>query len=305
MERIRQILVTLVGVCLLGVVGCNTENWFAPQQTMDAPVADMKSTDSSELPDIQLVEAREVDLVENVVQHRTMYHRQLRALRDYYQEHGYDVKRQWADTELAGVEKTQPFKYLLSAQIPVDSLRPASSITEADSMYEHGRELMIEGGHRVPGVYRRDLMVKALSTFVDLVRKYPSSDKVDDAAFYCGEIHKEYLNQNSLAVKWYERAYAWDPTTPHNARFQAAVTYDYRLHDRARALELYRAVVETENRNKSNVSWAVRRIDELTTELATKPATEDSTAQPVSKETRVPADSSLSDKSKNPTKTGS
>jgi hypothetical protein len=115
-------------------------------------------------------------------------------------------------------------------------------------------------------------MLQALDVFVDLIRRYPSSNKIDDAAFWCGEIHKEYLkDQEPIAVRWYERAYTWDPDTPHPARFQAAVTYDFRLHDRARALELYRRVVDTETANKSNVSFAVTRIHQLTAEREDAP----------------------------------
>jgi hypothetical protein len=132
-------------------------------------------------------------------------------------------------------------------------------------MYARGQELMRKGGHGLPALYSQDLMLEALSTFVDLIRKYPSSDKIDDAAFWCGEIHKEYLkDQEPIAVKWYERAFTWDPNTPHPARFQAAVTYDFRMHDRARALELYRQVIEDEDNNRSNVSFAVTRVDQLT-----------------------------------------
>ena len=48
------------------------------------------------------------------------------------------------------------------------------------------------------------------------------------------------------------------------ARFQAAVLYDYRLHNRARALELYHDVIGHETRKISNIRFASRRIDELT-----------------------------------------
>ena len=57
------------------------------------------------------------------------------------------------------------------------------------------------------------------------------------------------------------------PQTAHPARFQAAVLYDFRLHDRDRALELYHAVVTQETGNTSNVHFAVRRIQQLTSEL--------------------------------------
>ena len=98
-----------------------------------------------------------------------------------------------------------------------------------------------------------------------MISKYPSSDKIDDAAFYCGEIYKEYFkDQEEIALKWYERTWTWDPQTPHPARFQAAVVCDYRLRDRDRALELYQAVLTEEPNDKSNLRFATRRIRKLT-----------------------------------------
>ena len=71
-------------------------------------------------------------------------------------------------------------------------------------------------------------------------------------------------NQEAIAVKWYERCMEWDAETPHPVRFQAAVVYDYRLHDRDRALELYRQVIQREEGPLSNRVFSNRRIQELT-----------------------------------------
>ena len=115
-----------------------------------------------------------------------------------------------------------------------------------------------------------------------MIRRYPSSDKIDDAAFYCGEIHKEYLkDQEPIAVRWYERAFTWNPQTPHPARFQAAVTYDFRMHERARALELYHGVLDVETENKSNVAFASRRIYELTRAQTGEHPTQTEAAVPI------------------------
>jgi hypothetical protein len=270
MKRTAQFIVlSLVGWFLVASLGCNTDPVWAERQSAEGPVTDMDSPEGIVLPDIQIVGTQEVDLVEQVLAHRAMYHRTLHLLHDYYRDHGHEHKRRWAETELKAVDRIQPFKYLLSAEVPAESLRPTESIAEANAMYDRGLKLVKEGGHGVPGLYRQEIMLKALSVFVDMIRKYPSSDKIDDAAFWCGEIHKEYLkDQEAIAVRWYERAFTWNPSTPHNARFQAAVTYDYRLHDRARALELYRQVIEVENHNKSNVAFAVERIHQLTSTKA-------------------------------------
>ena len=133
---------------------------------------------------------------------------------------------------------------------------------------------MPNSGHQVPFFYRTSDSLRSAEAFRTLIERFPSSDKIDDAAFFSGDIHKEYLSgQESLAVKWYERAWAWNPDTPHPARFNAAVVYDYRLHDRDRALELYQQVITQDaDADQSNVRFATRRISQLTEAPVAQPA---------------------------------
>ncbi len=250
---------------MLVFAGCNTDPVFVDRQKPEGPTTRMERPEGVELPDLQIVDAQEVDLVEGVLTHRARYRKLLVLLRDYYQAHGYNTKLNWAEAELADLKRVTPYKYILSAEIPVTKLRPRYSIAEADALYEKGLDQMKKGGHGVPALYSQKYMQDALNTFNELIRKYPESDKIDDAAFCCGEILKEYFKDCELiAVKWYERAKEWDPQTPHPALFQAAVVYDYRLKDHARALELYHRVLEEERENRSNATFATRRIFELT-----------------------------------------
>ncbi|MCK4658863.1 MAG: hypothetical protein KAV82_05015 [Phycisphaerae bacterium] len=275
MFRLRRALVAIAIVLLAGQYGCKTDPLFENRQKVDGPVTSIQRPEGVEVADIVIVDAREVDLVEEVLTLRAKYYRSLETLRDYYKQKGYHRKQQWAEYELEDVEHIHAFKYLLDAEIPVSSLRPTDSIPQADALYTKGLELMKQGGHKVPALYRKDLMVEALGAFTELITRFPASDKIDDAAFYCGEIHKEYFkNQEEIALKWYERAWTWDPHTPHPARFQAAVVYDYRLHDRARALELYHEVLKCEAKNKSNAAFAVTRIHFLTGDLKSAGADE-------------------------------
>jgi hypothetical protein len=254
---------SLFSLLTVALAGCNMEGFWKMSEA-EAP-QEIYSADSNAVRDVRIAGAQEVDMVEQVLNYRARYRQSLTQLRDFYRDRGYNSKRQWADYELADLSNIKTYKYILDAEIPASELRPRNAIVEADELYRKGLDLMKRGGHGIPALYREDMMCEALNTFVELITKYPSSDKIDDAAFYCGEIHKEYFkNQDEIAVEWYERAYAWDPQTPHPVRFQAAVVYDYRLHDRARALELYHAVLQEETENKSNTSWASRRIYELT-----------------------------------------
>ncbi|MFH0982418.1 MAG: hypothetical protein V2A79_12885 [Planctomycetota bacterium] len=271
MFRLSCVSTAMAFALLACPCGCRTDPLFEKRQKLDAPVTSLEHPEGVPLPDLEVSDAQEVDLVEVVLTHRANYYRSLKLLRDYYRRHGNIRKQGWAEFEIKDVERIRPFKYLLDSEVPSASLRPTKSIAEADALYNKGLELMKQGGHGVPVFYREDLMVEALKTFTELITNYPGSDKIDDAAFYCGEITKEYLkDQEEIALKWYERAWTWDPKTPHPARFQAAVVSDYRLHDRARALELYQQVLKHEPDNKSNATFAVARIRQLTEDLEAK-----------------------------------
>jgi len=267
--KFYRVMFAVIAVIGIATTGCNVDGVYRDRQSRTTPKIKipnlLASTHANEAVDISVADAREVDLVEDMATYRAKYHESLGRLHDYYEVQGYAEKAKWAAFEIDGLRSVKAFRFLMDAEIPSDQLRADTSIPEADALLAKGLDLMKRGGHGVPGLFRRDLMVQAAEVFRELIEKYPSSDQIDDAAFYCGEIHKEYLpDQETLAVKWYERAWTWNADTPHPARFQAAVVYDYRLHDRDLALELYQAVVAKESSYEGNVRFAVRRIDELT-----------------------------------------
>jgi tetratricopeptide (TPR) repeat protein len=151
---------------------------------------------------------------------------------------------------------------------------PQESIPEADAIYNkalaiHNKVKLIPLAGALPENKKR--AKEALDMFKQVLKEYPTSDKVDDCAFYCGEIYKEYLREDDpddeLSVRYYQWAAALDPKTPHPARFQCAVVYDFRRHERARAIELYNQVLDLEeNGNKSNQRFSPSRIEQLTDE---------------------------------------
>jgi tetratricopeptide (TPR) repeat protein len=273
----RILAVILAGAAAVPVLaGCNVDPAFRDRQTVNGPTMSSErptkpgSVDSG---DVTIIQRREADLVESVAAHRAAYRKDLEQLRRYYRERGYATKESWAAFEISGLSKVKQFRYLMDAEIPSDLLRAAEQIPEADELYQQGLALMRKGGHKVPVFYSREAMLQAVGIFRKLIQDFPSSDKIDDAAFMCGEIHAEYLpNQETLAVKWYERAWTWNPETPHPARFQAATVYDYRLHDRDQALELYQLVLTDEVGDKSNLRTATRRISKLSASDGPVPA---------------------------------
>jgi tetratricopeptide (TPR) repeat protein len=283
-KRGQKVLFALTMVSFLVLAGCKTDSLVGdPKRVEDeqAPVGDLENPAGVELPSIVVAERTEVDLVEELIMHRAMYARCLRALVTYYTDRGYIHKANWARNELNDVRQVKPYRYVDDAQVPAEDLRPTESILEADKVYEEGLQLMEKGGHGVPALYNQQTMKLALSKFKQLISQYPNSDKIDEAAFMIGEIHKEYFeNQDdTIALKWYQRALDWNPSLSYPARFQMAVVYDYRLHEREKALEMYQQVVENEQFNKSNLEFAKIRIGQLTKEKTRRSPAEEGTDQ--------------------------
>lgn len=267
----QKVVKTLVVSFVVSVLaGCNIDPVWKTNQVRGPDMNKPSPRPSQPIGgrDIAVAQPSEVDLVEDAVAKRQAYHTALSDLQHYYADHGYATKESWARSELESAMGIRQFRYLLDAEIPSAALTASDSIAEADAMYEKGLEIMKKAGHGIPGIFSRREMLRAADVFRKLIKQYPSSDKIDDAAFQLGTIHEEYLpNQEILAAKWYERAWTWDPHTPHPARFQAASVYDFRLHDRDHALELYQQVVSEEPELvPGNTRFATRRIRQLSTD---------------------------------------
>jgi tetratricopeptide (TPR) repeat protein len=262
--------VFVAGTVLLA--GCKTDaltNNPRPSSRDDAPTTSLENPAGQKLPTIAVADRTEVDLVEQLVEHRAMYARYLRVLAQFYTENGSIEKAKWARNELTDLQRVKPYAYILDAEASVSTMRPMESIAEADQLYAEGHQLMKKGGHGVPVFYNQETMKLAMAKFKQLIDEYPTSDKIAEAAFYIAEIHKEYFEEkdNRIALEWYQRAIDWDPDIQLPARFQMAVVYDYRMHEREKALEMYQEVVEKEHFIKSNLDWSNRRIGQLTREI--------------------------------------
>ena len=260
-------------------VGCKTDAIAGPQPTVAlGPTTSLENPEGIQLETISTADATELDLVEEMMKHRAMYARYLQALERYYREHGYETKASWARSELYDLRTfVKPYRYIIDSDTPQASIRPSESIPEADRLYEEARKLMIKGGHHDPIFYNEATQKQAMAKFKELVERYPTSDKVASAAYYIAEIYKEYNQErdNILAIEWYKKAIAWDPDLDHPAWSHAAHIYDFRLHEREKALEWYQMVLEKEVGKENgpnghqfwkNVDVARKRIAELTAE---------------------------------------
>jgi len=204
----------------------------------------------------------EVDLVEQVSKFRLGYRRGLQLLVQHYTVTGDNKKHGWAQEELRALDRMPQYRYIIGAEVLPGNLAAAERILAADDLFADAKET-----HRQAepiGILKDEEQLRvALEKYNQLIRQYPTSDKIDDAAYKSADIY-EYFKDYEIALLYYQRAYQWDPETPYPARFHAALLLDKRLRRRDEALELYQEAVLREGDGFSEWKmYAEKRIREL------------------------------------------
>ena len=216
-------------------------------------------------------DVRESMLVERVVATRGAYLTAAQLVAEHYAQRGPKDNARAADSVVKRFDPIHTYLYLAEAEFPSWDLRSMEPIVPASDLFQRALTLHEKGKGFMKAFFfltDYDKQRDALSLFRQVITDYPTSDRIALAAYYTGEIYKEYFREDLRAVRWYELAFTWDPNIMLPARFQAATVYDLRLNNKARALELYERVLVTEHFNQSNVSFAARRINEIRDEAA-------------------------------------
>jgi tetratricopeptide (TPR) repeat protein len=226
---------------LLMLVGC-TEPDSGVSRVMPPRTSPMLGTGRP----VNLTEAGEIDIVEKVATSRQAYREGLERLVRYYTKTGNNEKLDWASKEMKALNVMPQYDYIVPVVTP-KVYRATTSIPDADLIYEDARLQKNQAEKYSLALVNKDLYRMALRKFDDLIKKYPSSDKIDDSAYMAGAI-SEYFKDYSIALDYYQCAYTWDPDTPHPARFKAARILDKYMHRNAEALALYIKAVEIEGR---------------------------------------------------------
>ena len=211
---------------------------------------------------VSIVEAGEADIIEQMSINRLAYRQYLESLVRHYTETRNNMKLGWAENELKKLNKMPQYNYIIEASVAGPNLKASNSITIADYMYDEAFRLE-KKAKRLILIKDKNLLRVALDKYNQLIRKHPSSDKIDDAAYRAGGIYG-YFKDYTIALLYYQRAYQWDPDTIHPARFKAAYVLDKRLHRRGEALELYQQAVEMQAEHKKWKEYAEKRIRKLT-----------------------------------------
>jgi len=252
-----RVILTALFVGLVGVlVGCNGgiegRGQLMPPRT---------ASSIARAPTVNLSTATEIDLVEHVAANRQAYRQGLELLIGHYTKTGNDMKLAWAKRELAGLCTIPQYRYIIQAEVAGANLKATTSIPDADNLYKDAVDIYEKARFFV--LVDEKLLRVVLDKFNQLIAKYPSSDKIDDAVFKAGQIY-EHFKDYSIALLYYKRAFQWDENTIYPARYRAARILDRELHKRDEALALYRQAVEKESRHYQLKCAAEQRIRELT-----------------------------------------
>jgi tetratricopeptide (TPR) repeat protein len=209
--------------------------------------------------------AAEIDLVEKEGASRQAYRASLQALVQYYNDTGNHGKLEWAKKELAAFDVIPQYKYIVEAQVMPESYRAGGRIIAADQMYAEAEQLRRKAGF-IPLMALKDpeALRAALRKYEELIGKYPTSDKIDDAAYRMGEIYESF-GENEIALRCFQRTFQWDPAAPYPARYKAAEILDKKLHRRSEALQMYQEAIAKEPRYTDRKLMAERRVEQLNT----------------------------------------
>ncbi|MCA9254684.1 MAG: hypothetical protein KDA33_03560, partial [Phycisphaerales bacterium] len=208
-------LAIFIGLAHVALFGCEGST-----RHHDKRVTDITPPEDDYNPDRPRAELPVVaDGVEDMMAARQAYIESLIELERVYLESGNTEKANWARRQREQTEKIEVYPYL-SEDPPEKSsaVMPIESIPEADTLYDEAYALY-DTFVGVPFIGFTKLNTKDARTAVDkfrtLLREYPTSDKVDDAAYYCGVIYKEFLREddpdNQLALRYFKWAIELDP----------------------------------------------------------------------------------------------
>lgn len=201
----------------------------------------------------------DLEIVQKLLTSRRDYQKTLEQLRVHYYQTGDPERMRWAEEELKQYHRIAKHAFILDLDVPPPNLNGHTNVTEANKLFTWAMQYKDKGF----GVEYIDNMRRAELLFQEILTKYPQSDKISDVAFMLGDIYESRAyRMHYRAVEYYQRCYQWNPKTSHEARIRAARIYDKQLHNRTKAIEIYREVTthEVDLRRKQE---AEKRIAEL------------------------------------------
>jgi tetratricopeptide (TPR) repeat protein len=257
----RTVFISVTLSLLVAAAGCTSPDsaYREPKRTVyESTVAANSVTDVNKSTD-------QVALVEQVIKNRMGYRKSLQLLVDLYNREGDNRRLGWAQQELRALDRMPQYTYIIDQSVFPEDLKATARIPEADKLFLDAYKTDTQA--RALGLLNEEQLRVALSKYKDVIRQYPTSDKIDDCAWQLAKIYEDFREFDS-AIMFYKRTFQWDPmSTNYPARFNAAQLLDD-MGRRDEALPLYQQSVDKEAKFLGNVSIAKRRIAELTNTMA-------------------------------------
>jgi len=191
----------------------------------------------------QTTALREKELVDEVKKRREEYAAALNKLRQFYYDTGNAERLAQASFELGDLMRVRQYDYQGLEDILGD-LNPTKNLPEANELFDRAQALRRRAW---PPWGSEQRLREALKLYLQLVEKYPESNRVPEAAFAIGDIlERAAFREYRRAARWYERAFQWDPKIKLPARYCAAVLYEEKLCDYEKAARLYYMAAQLE-----------------------------------------------------------
>jgi tetratricopeptide (TPR) repeat protein len=203
---------------------------------------------------------REIGLLEKLHRSREEYRRTLEELSAYYNATGNGLQSQRAKEELIDVRNVRKYSYTVEPEL-TRRYRPGEQIGAADSLYWSAHKMFsIRNGREED----RERLKRCIRILQEMLAKYSTSDKCDEALVLLGRIHEHTaFTDYALAARYYAKAFEADPNTETDAYIRAAVMFETKLRNGARAAEIY-ALAAERDANPENRKFAVAKVRELT-----------------------------------------
>jgi tetratricopeptide (TPR) repeat protein len=252
----RLILTANLLALMIALYGCTESNSGRGQLVADKM---KRATDRHAV--IEAAQDKEVDIIEDMSMHRHAYRQSLEALVKYYRKAGNYMKLEWAQKELAALDAIPQYNYIIEAAVAGPDLTASEEIPEADDLY-YSAQVLEDEARKLILIKSSEKLRLALDKYNQLIRQYPTSDKIGDAAYMAGKIYEEFKDY-SIALVYFQRAYQWDPEIMYPARYKAARLLDDKLMRRDEALELYSEALKYDPLNTSQREYIRERVAEL------------------------------------------
>ncbi len=185
----------------------------------------------------------DIALVEKLLIARRDYQRALELLRANYVNTGDAERAKWAEEELRDYHRINHQAYRLDLDVPPPTLQATTNIPEANKLVVRAKEYKDKGF----GVDFIDNQRRAELLLQQLLTQYPTSTKISEAAYLLGDLYENNaFKQYRRAAAYFERCFQWSPSNAFDSRLRAAHIYDKKVPECARAVEIYKEIIEHE-----------------------------------------------------------